>query len=329
MISASRKACFVLALICAPLFASTNSLVSIPAKVQRFGPLLVVATHEDSPNPETYRSDLFSDKAEERMRLLRAIGIESIPELHELWTAFFHDHVGEDQTKVIAQSISGGMDELNFGEPGSKQVVLYAGYDENTNHPFELRAVFNQKDGNWTRVATVACRCLMYDSAEPFNLHPGRPIPKQEWVITLHRHTEDNSEYHAQEIRFRLRGGILWHLIDFESRSTICPQGSSYGPNCNVVKTDLEPTPLFDEDKSPIPGFVLISWSGKPPDRDMMAMILYHPVCTSYLWNEAVFAYESSSLKPVSCGPVAKPGRKPATGQHSHSPSSHSSLHPQ
>jgi len=62
------------------------------------------------------------------MRLLRAIGIESIPELHELWSAFHRDHAGENRDKVIAQFISGGMMEWNFGESGSKQVVLHAGF---------------------------------------------------------------------------------------------------------------------------------------------------------------------------------------------------------
>lgn len=307
---------FLFALPCASLFGAGNSVVSVPADVQHFGPLLVVATHEDSPNPETYRSDLFSEKAEERMRLLRAIGIESIPELHELWTAFLRDHAGEDQNKVIAQRISGGMLEWNFGEPGFKQVVLGAGFDESADHPFELRAVFNQKDGHWIHVATLACRCQMYDNGEPFNLHPGRPMPKQEWAITLHRRTEDDSEYHAKEIRFRLRGSALWPLIEFESRSTICPQGSSYGSNCNVVKTDLGPAKLISEDKKLIPGFVLISWSGKPPQKDMAAMILYNPHCTPYSWDETAFAYVPSPLKPVACGITSKP----ASSQRSQTP---------
>ena len=239
------------------------------------------------------------------MRLLRAIGIESIPELHELWNAFLRDHAGEDQNKVIAQSISGGMLEWNFGEPGSKQTVLDAGFDEVTEHPLQLRAIFNLKDGHWWHVATVACRCQTTDDAEPNNyMHPGKLLPQQEWVVTIHLHqgSENHLEYHAKEIRFRLRGSALWPLIEFESRSTICPQGSSYGSNCNVVKTDLEPAKLISEDKKLIPGFVLISWSGKPPQKDMAAMMLYNPHCTPYTWDEAAFAYVPSPLKPVACG---------------------------
>jgi hypothetical protein len=305
---------FVLALAYAPPFATANSLLSVPADIQHFGPLLVVATHEDFPDPETYRSDLFSDKAEERMRLLRAIGIESIPELHELWSAFLRDHAGEDQNRVIAQFISGGMLEWNFGEPGSKQVVLEAGFDEPTGHPLELRVVFNQKDGHWTHIATLACRCQMYDSGDPFNPHPGRPLPRQEWVITLHNHTEDDLEYHAKEIRFRLRGDRLWPLIEFESRSTICPQGSSYGPNCNVVKTDLDPAKLIGQNKELIPGFVLISWSGKPPAKDLMATMLYNPVCKPFTWDDASFSYLPSPLKPELCGSNKNSSKKPLSG---------------
>jgi hypothetical protein len=313
MIPASRQACFLLALICTPLFAAANSVVSVPANIQHFGPLLVVATHEDSPNPETYRSDLFSDKAEERMRLLRAIGIESIPELHEIWSAFLHDHAGEDQNKVIAQFISGGMSEENFGELGSKQVILQAGFDESSDHPFELRAVFDLKNGHWRHVSTVACRCLMYDSGEPFNPHPGSPMPRQEWVVTLHQRSEDDHlEYHAKEIRFRLHGDRLWPLINFESRSTICPQGSSYGPNCSVVKTDLEPAKLIGENNELIPGFVLISWSGKPPQKDMAAMILYNHVCKPYTWDEISFSYVPSQLKLKTCVPPPPVPKKPA-----------------
>jgi len=312
MIPASRQACFVLALICAPLICPGRSVVSVPADVQHFGPLLVVATHEDSPDPETYRGDLFSDKAEERMRLLRAIGIESIPELHNLWTAFLRDHAGEDQNRVIAQSIGGGTEELNFGEPGSKQVDLEAGFDESSDHPFELHAIFNQKDGQWTHIATLACRCLMQESGDPVNSYSGRPLPRQEWVVTLHRRTEDPPEHHGREIRFRIRGSRLMPLIDFESGSTICPQGSSYGPNCSVVETSLEPAKLIGENQELMPGFVLISWSGKPPTRDMAAMLLYNPKCVSYTWNEASFSYAPTDLKPRACGAASAPTKKPA-----------------
>jgi len=56
--------------------------------LQRFGPLLVVAFQEDSPDPETYRNDLFGEEAESRRHLLRALGFDSRSELKELWQAF-------------------------------------------------------------------------------------------------------------------------------------------------------------------------------------------------------------------------------------------------
>jgi hypothetical protein len=308
-------ASLALVLSCAPLICEGNSVASVPADIQHFGPLLVVATHEDSPNPETYRGDLFSDKAEERMRLLRAIGIESNPELHELWSAFLRDHAGDDQNKAIAQFISGGMMEWNFGEPGSKQVVLGAAFDESSDHPLELDAVFNEKDGHWTHVATLACRCQMGDDAEPNNyMHPGTPLPHQEWVITLHQRTDEGHlEYHAQEIRFRLHGGALWPLIEFESRSTVCPRGSAYGLNCSVVKTDIESAKLIGKKNELVPGFVPVSWSGKPPQKDMASMLLYNPVCKPYTWNETLFSYVPSNFKPTICGPFPPAPKKPAT----------------
>lgn len=121
---------------------------------------------------------------------------------------------------------------------------------------------------------------------------------------------------HFKEIRFRLHGSALWPLIEFESRSTICPKGSPYGSNCNVVKTDFEPVQLIGEDKKLIPGFVLISWSGKPPQKDMAAMMLYYSHCTPYSWDEAAFAYVPSPLKPVACGIPSKP----ASSQRSQTP---------
>jgi hypothetical protein len=301
-------AVLLVAFCCPPLVGSADFVVSIPADVQHFGPLLVVATHDDSPAPETYRGDLFSDKAEERMRLLRAIGIESISELRELWKAFLSDHGSEDQNKVISQFVSGGMLEWNFGEPGSKQVDLDAGFDETTDLPLELRAVFNQKDGHWVHLATLACRCPMTDDAEPFNLHPGRPLPPQEWVISLHQRTENPPAYRRREIRFRLRGNAMWPLIDFESESETCPHGSLYGPDCTVVITNLEPAKLIGEDNEFSLGFALISRSGKPPARDKAPLILYNPVCKPYTWSENSFSYVPSDLKPVNCGlPIAAP----------------------
>lgn len=96
-------ACFIVASFCAPLTCAANSVISVPTDIQHFGPLVVAATHDDSPDPETYRSELFSGNATERMRLLRVIGFGSIPELQELWSVFLRDHKEEDSDKVISQ----------------------------------------------------------------------------------------------------------------------------------------------------------------------------------------------------------------------------------
>jgi len=278
-----------------------------PPDVQHFGLLVVVAFHDDAPDPVTFRGDLLGDNQEERMRALRAMGIESSPELRELWTDFLHDHAGEGADKGVMQFISGGMLEWNFGEPGSKQAVLGAGFDEQTERPLELSAIFNLKDGRWRHVATIACRCQMSDDAEPFNLHPGRPLPAQEWIVSLHIRNEQANEYHREEIRFRLRNERLWPLIQFESWGMNCPQGYPLGPNCHVIETNLEPARLAGTNREQIPGFVLISWSGSPLQNEMAAMKLNNPSCKPYTWDETSFSYFPSQLKPVTCGHSAPP----------------------
>lgn len=192
--------------------------------------------------------------------------------------------------------------EGNFGELGSKQIVLDAGFDETTDHPLEVRAVFDQKNGHWTHLATLACRCQMNDFEEPQNPHPGHPMPRQEWVITLHHKAENSHQYHRTEVRFRLLGGVLRPLIEFESMHVVCPQGYSDGPQCKVVETDLEPSQLITADKGQVSGFVLVSRSGNEPARDMTVMRLYNTTCVPYSWDEAAFAYLPSTLTPFSCG---------------------------
>lgn len=300
-----------LAAACAHVLGAGSTVVTVPPDVQHFGPLLVVAFHDDSPNPETYRGDLFSEKADARMHLLRAIGIEAVPELHEIWSGFLLDHAGEDQNKVIAQFISGGMLDWNFGEPGSKQVVLFAGFDETTEHPLETDAVFNLKDRRWTHVATLACRCQMGDEGDPFG-DPRHPLPKQEWVISLDDRNDSIGEYRSRELRFRLRGGVLWPLIDFVRWSTVCPLGSSYGPKCNVAETSLEPAKLMGNNDNVISGFVLITRNGTSPPCDKCGLILYNPKCSSYLWDEQNYSYQPTSYKPVNCGPANKSSHRAA-----------------
>jgi hypothetical protein len=314
----ARCALLVPVLVCVLLARAGNSVISIPAEIQHFGPLLVVATHDESPDPETLRSDLFSSNKEDRIRLLRAIGVESIPELRELWVEFLHDHTS-DEARAITQSISGGLEEVNIGGQGSRQTILDTGFDDTTERPLELRAVFDWDDGRWTHVATLACRCQMTDNEDPFYPHPGRPLLPQEYVVSLHRRFS-SGEYHREEIRFRLRGGLLWPLIDFESTFVKCPQGVSYSPACSVVETFLESAKLISNGGKIVPGFVLTLMNGQPPPCDMCGLILRNPKCSAYLWDENAFAYVPSPLKPKTCGPQAPRRKRQTPPSQAHTP---------
>ena len=305
-----------------------NSVPSPPPDVQHFGPLVVVSFNEDAPDPVTFRGDLLGGKRDDRVRALRAIGIDSSPELQKLWTAFLTDHSGENDDKVLMQFISGGMMEWNFGETGSKQAVLGAGFDELTDHPLELSAVFNLKDGRWRHVATIGCRCQMTDDAEPFNPHPGRPLPPQEWVVSLGERNEVAHTYHLQEIRFRLRDERLRQLIQFESLSEICPNGIQPGAACDLVRSFLEKSRLLNGQGDEVPGYVVISWDGTESLGSKGILPLRNPRCTAYTWDEIAFSYIPSQLKPKSCGPVPTPTKMPATTPEKARSGTGSSTHP-
>ena len=48
------------------------------------------------------------------MRALRTIGIDSIPEIHSLWSAFLKDHPSETEEQLATQFIAGGSSDGNF-----------------------------------------------------------------------------------------------------------------------------------------------------------------------------------------------------------------------
>lgn len=291
---------------------------NLPPEIQHFGPLVVVAFDEASVDPITLRGDLLGGNKTERMHALQAMGIDSSPELRDLWASFLHSHSGQSDDKGAMQFISGGMLEWNFGDAGSEPVVLEAGFDELTDHPLELRGVFVQEKGQWRHVATVACRCQMGDEGEPFNIHPGHPDPPQEWVISLQQRDEGAHEYQRTDIRFRLRDRLLWPLIQYIGMKETCPSGPFDSPLCSVTETNLDAARLITENGSKIAGFVLVSWSGHPPKCEKCGMLLYHPQCSAYIWDENAFAYLPSPLKPKSCG-VALPQKKAppaAKGNH-------------
>jgi hypothetical protein len=305
-------------IVCAQNMQSSLPPTNLPPIVQHFGPLVIVAFDKASSDPVTIRQQFFSDKKEDRLNAMRAMGVESSPDLYALWSAFLAAHANEPDDKGVMQVTSGGETPYSFGDPGLKQVVMEAGFDEASGHPLVFDAVYERSRSGWKHMATIACLCQWMDREVPVLLRPYLPHPPGEWAITLWSHTEGDEESHRREIRFKLRSGRLWPLIDFESMFTTCPQGSSYGPDCKILKTELEATKLIDEKKELVKGYTLVSWSGSPPSCDKCALLLYHPQCTSYLWDEAAFAYVPSLLKPVACGGPSKPTSSP----HSQTPHS-------
>jgi hypothetical protein len=324
--------CCAAAVVLMLAFARTGvgetSVPSPPSDVQHFGPLVVVSFNEEAPDPVTYRGDLLGGNHDERMRALRAMGIDSSPELQKLWTTFLADHSGESDDKAVMQFISGGMLEWNFGETESKQAVLGAEFDELTDHPLELSAVFSLKDGRWRHVATMGCRCQMTDDAEPFNPHPGRPLPPQEWVVSLGERNVVAHTYRREEIRFRLRDGRLWPLIRFESLSENCPNGIQPRAACDFVRSSLEKSRLFNDRGDEVPGYVVISWDGSESLGSKGILPLRNPRCSSYTWDEITFSYIPSHLKPKSCGHFPTPISMPATAPEKAPTGAGSPIHP-
>lgn len=311
---AARSACLLFAL-ATPTFAFAQSGPRVlPSEVQHFGSLVVVAFNEESPGPVTLRDDLLSGDKSRRIRALRAIGVQSKPELQELWTAFLNAHAGESESKGVMQLISGGMVEWNFGDPGSKQYVLNAGFDEGTDRPLELRGVFARLNGQWRHTATVACRCLMHDAAEPL-WDPSRPNQPQEWAISLPERANDAAHgSRTSEIRFRMRDGRLWRLIQFESHSEKCPNLPKPSRRCTFFSSSLQKATLLGQRGNQIPGYVVISWTGEE-DPNLNVQRVRDPHCTAFVWDADSFAYLPSSLKPKTCGSEPSPGQNPNGSQ--------------
>jgi hypothetical protein len=292
-------------------------------EVQRFGPLVVVATNDESPDPETFRSEIFTEKKEDRLRLIHRLGMDSIPALQELWAEFLKEHAGKEDW-AITQFVGGGMLPFNIGEPGDKQIILYAGFDDATERPLQILGVFSLRNSRWTHVATLACRCRMSDREEPLRLRPYLPHPPGEWAITLWSHTEGYIDSRGREIRFRLRDGVLLPLIDFESRSSHCPDGVQPKANCLMSSSSLEKAKLVSEIGEMVSGFVVITYSGTV-STDVKVPILANARCASYSWSDEHFSYDPSPLKPAKCGLSDIPRAQPAkvhSKQNSENPGS-------
>src|SRR5580698_4915258 len=138
------------------------------ARVQHFGPMINAELDEVSPDPETYRIALFTQNADGRRGLLRALGLAKVPEIDSAWREFLKAHPEKTEDALLAAFASAGILDEPL-EPHSRQVVLDLGFSEDTEHPFGIIALFNQRNGGWRHIATFACVCSLGDSTDPLD----------------------------------------------------------------------------------------------------------------------------------------------------------------
>jgi hypothetical protein len=280
------------------------------AQVQHFGSMIYAEMDEESPDPETYRTALFTENADGRRGLLRALGLKGVPEIDSAWQEFLKAHPEKAEDALLAAFASGGILDEPL-EPHSRQVVLDIGFNEDTEHPFGIIALFDQRSGGWRHIATFACACALGDSIDPLD-DPKHRAPVHDLVIgTRSGEPSAGRGYLLHEAHFRMKNGTLRPLIDFEMMRDQCPSGSLDGPACTMWETRLEKEMLVDKQGTTRPGFALVTMNGHPPACEMCAMLLRDPTCVAYLWDEVQFRYVSTEMVPVRCGePLRNPTAK-------------------
>jgi hypothetical protein len=263
--------------------------------------MIYAETDEVSPDPETYRTALFTENAEGRRGLLRALGLGKVPEIDSAWREFLKAHPEKSEEALLAAFASASILDEPF-EPHSRQVVLDLGFSEDTDHPFDIVALFNQQNGTWRRIGTFACACSLGDSTDPLD-DPRHRAAVHDLVIGTRSGTPSVGRgYLLHETHFRMKDGSLRHLIDFDTMLEQCPEGTVDGPNCTVWETRLEKEMLTDKQNRPRPGFALVTMSGHPSSCDMCALLLRNPTCTAYQWDDLQFRYMPTDMAPVKCG---------------------------
>lgn len=315
MIPAYRKACLVLALFLATMSYGQSTAPIQPPDVQHFGPLVVVAMHEDAPEPLKLCFDMFNGGLDGRMRALRAIGIDSNPEIKALWSSLLKEHQGMSEEQVAMLLHVGWLEENRFGEIGSQQAILVAGF-EDLNHRLDIRGVFDKRDGHWVHIASFACQCEMHDRIEPFNLrnHQLDSTPR-DLAVHLQVPPDNKFEWHWQEIRFRLRSARFWPVLQFESASWNCPRGRDSEDLCTGIDRNLEQGVLEDEHGNTFPGFVLIAKSETDNMQVNEDPVVLSQSCTPYIWDDASFSYVLSHFELKTCGHPSTPPKKRAVTQ--------------
>jgi len=275
--------------------------------VQRFGPVIYVQTDRASPDPETYRSQLFSENANGRRDLIRALGLNDVPEFNSAWQEFLKAHPEKGEDALLGGFASASiMDEPL--EPGSRQAVLNLGFNEDTENPFGIFALFDQRNGKWRQLGTFACACVLGYSIDPLD-DPKHRAPVHDLVIgTTTGVPNVGRGYVLHEDHFRMKDERLHPTIDFEPMREECPAEVTGGPTCTVWETFLEKEMLVDPNGRTKSGFALVTMTGHPsaePCR-MCALILRRPSCKAFLWDDEQTRYVPTDLVPAKCGEPLK-----------------------
>lgn len=279
-----------------------QSGIQIRDTVQHFGPLLIVASHEPAPDPEETARVLLDKGGPERLRALQSMGLESDAEVNALWLSLLNSHEGVSAEAFLQGSFSTGVPNQFFGEGIRPQKRVSAGFDTLSEQPFWIEAIYSQTDGQWYRIATIACWCDLMEVTEPAkSLSSKRALKPEELVFRMNVPPTNDIERHLREIRFRLREGVLKPVMEYEAESWNCPEGHQSGQFCTRTVGNLTRSQLMDNGGNTHAGAVLATGTQTSHMGEKEIPRLKWLTCTPYAWNEVAFRYEISEWKGASC----------------------------
>jgi hypothetical protein len=281
-------------------------------KVQRFGPMVIISAHEPVPDPEKTARILLDEQGTARLKALEILGIQADPVAQSLWQDLLHTHQDVSPEAFLNDSFSTAVPSLFFGEGATPQKLVDAGFDTLSEEPFWIDAVFSQEAGQWFRIATIACRCKLMEVIEPAKSLTNRKSSRpQELVYRIDMSPENDYEWHLQEVRFRLRDGLLKPVIQYEAESWKCPDGYQSGHLCTGIFGNLASSILVDNSGKNHAGAALFSGTQTSHMQDKELARIQTGACTPYVWNDVAFQYEVSPWSAKACKGHASWTRKP------------------
>jgi hypothetical protein len=286
----------------------------VPAvgRIQHFGPLLVIASQDEVPDPELTARSLLDGGASEKLGALESLGLNTDPEIKRLWLEFLHTHKDVAPSDFLKSAISTGVPSLFRGEGESSQKLISTGLDTLSDAPFYLDAIFTHRNGIWFRVATIACRCKLMEVTEPAkSIANKRTNALEELVYRIDMSPENDFEWHLREVRFRLRQDLLRPVIQYEAESWKCPHGYKSGHLCTGIFGNFTSSTLIDDAGKSHIGAVLFSGTQTSRLQDKELARRQMAACTAYAWNEEDFVYEESSWKAKACNGHSSWSRNP------------------